>query len=265
MGFPGKFVNSGYIIAPVSNVPLIVQQATDRWPGQNTASPPDNSQSLTRTLILPNSITAGNSLVIFAAQYNLGGAGGTVSFTDSLGNTYPAAARRVDDDDSSANMSLYVFCMPRIVNPGACTLTATFAQLEWQALLALELSGLSASPILDSAGNVQTATATTADFLTTGTMAGGSNKGIVLGICLNGTDQNTANGGGVGSPDLGTGFTAINSGIINWSGWENSFVGPACACEYKTFSSAMGSVAATFTPKKAAESYVSLAIALQAA
>jgi hypothetical protein len=245
-------------------LPAIVQQANAEWPGQNTASPPYNSQSLTRTISLASPITVGNSLVIFAAQYNLGGAGSGFSIADDLGNSYPAYTRKIDNDDPSANMSLYVLVLPRITVGGTVTFTATFGQVEWQALFPLELSGLAASPILDSAGNVQTATTTAADFLTTGNLVCGANPGIMLALSLNGTDQNAANSGGVGSPNAGTGFTAINSGIINWHGVENSFVGPACQPEYLT-SSNLGTRAATFTSKKAAESYVQLGIALKAA
>ena len=250
--------------SPTPSVPTLVQQVNDRWPGQNTAAPPDNSQSLTRTIALPGNITAGNSIAILVCHFNTGVApGGTVSFTDNLSNTFPAATGRVDDVDPSANMSVYAFFMPRITTGGAQTITATFPYLEWQSLLVMEWTGLANQAPLDWNGSVQTATATTADFLTTGNIAGGSSAGIFIGHCLNGTDQNTANGGGVGSPDVGTGFTAVNSGTTNWSGIENSFVGPACQPEY-LYSTNMGTRAMTYTPKKAAESYVSIGMALKA-
>lgn len=252
------------VSAPVIT-PTLVQQATDRWPGQNTASPPDNSQSLTRTISLPGNITAGNSLIIQVCHFNSATSpGGTVSFADNLSNTFPAATHRVDDLDASANMSLYLFFVPRITTGGAQTITATFPYLEWQSLLIMEWSGLANQAPLGFNGSVQTATTTTADFLTTGSIAGGANAGIFIGHCLNGTDQNTANGGGVGAPSVGTGFTALNSGTTNWNGVENSFVGPACQPEY-LYSTNMGTLAMTYTPKKAAESYVSIGMALKGA
>jgi len=250
---------------PVIAPPALVQQIDDRWPGQNTAAPPDNSQSLTRTIALPSNITAGNSIVIQVCHFNSATSpGGTVSFADNLGNTFPAAVGRVDDLDASANMSLYLFFMPRIATGGAQTITATFPYLEWQSLLIMEWSGLANQAPLDWNGSVQTATTTAADFLTTGNIVGGTNAGIFIGQCLNGTDQNTANGGGVGSPNVGTGFTPVNSGTTNWSGIENSFVGPACQPEY-LYSSNLGTRAMTYTSKKAAESYVSIGMALKAA
>jgi hypothetical protein len=201
-------------------------------------------------------------LVIFAAQYNAGGTGGTISLSDNRSHTYGSVIRRVDDDDPSANMSLYVFCLPRITTGGSLTLTGTFAQVEWQALFVMEVSGLLASPVLASASAVTTATGTTTDSLSGGSLVAGSNRGIVISVCLNGTDQNLANSGGVGSPNIGTGYTAINSGVINWNGEENSFVGPAAACEYKIFTGNIGTTSPTFTPKKAGESYMAVSVAL---
>jgi len=253
-----------WTVPPAAAIPALVQQIDDRWPGQNTAPPPDNSQSLTRTIALPGNITAGNSIVIQVCHFNSATSpGGTVSFADNLGNTFPAAVGRVDDLDASANMSLYLFFMPRITTGGAQTITATFPYLEWQSLLVMEWSGLANQAPLDWNGSVQTSTTTASDFLTTGNIVGGSNAGIFIGQCLNGTDQNTANGGGVGSPNCGTGFTAVNSGTTDWSGIENSFVGPACQPEY-LYSTNLGTRAMTYTAKKAAESYVSIGMALKA-
>jgi hypothetical protein len=247
-------------ISAAQGLPAIVQEATNQWPGQNALGDP---QSLTETLSLPGSITAGNFIVVLAANYNLGGTGGTVSMADNLGNTYTKRIQ-VDDDDPSANMSLYVFTCP-ITSGGSHTLTGTWNQPEWQALHIVELSGIaSSSQYITSASNVQTAGGTTTDSLNSGALACGSVAGMVLAWCLNGTDQNLANGGGVGSPSVGTGLTGINSGIINWNGEENSFVGPACQPQYKT-SSSLGTVTPTWTPKKAGESYVSVGIALKGA
>src|ERR1044071_1022871 len=200
-GFPGGIQGRGLVSPPVvPGTVSLVQQVNAEWPGQNTAPPPYNDQSLTRTISLPNPITAGNSIVILVCHFNLGTTGQTVSFTDNLSNAFPAATRRVDDLDSSANMSLYAFFMPRITTGGSQTITAIFPYLEWQSLLIMEWSGLANQAPLDSNGSVQTATTTANDFLTTGNIVAGSNAGILIGHCLNGTDQNAANGGGVGSP-----------------------------------------------------------------
>jgi hypothetical protein len=242
----------------VGGPPTIRQQNTNQWPGQSANGDP---QSLTETLAMTSNVVAQNSLFVLLANYNLGGVGGACSITDSQSNTYTKIGQ-TDNDDPSANMSLYAFICPRLSASGALTLTGHWNQPEWQALLALEMTGLAASPVLAYNGRVQTAGSTTADSLTTNSVAGGSNLGIILAFSLNGTDQNLANSGGVGSPNTGTGWTAINSGVINWNGEENSFVGPACAAQYKTYASAMGTVTPTFTPKKAGESYVSIAVAL---
>jgi hypothetical protein len=239
-----------------------VQQADNQWPGQNANG---DSQSLTNSVTLPSNVTVGNSLVVFVANYNLGGVGGTVTLSDNLGHTYAGTLRRVDDDNPNDNMSLYVFCLPRITTSGSLTLTATYPQLEWHGLFVMEVSGLISSPVLATASNVATANSTTANSLNAGTLAAGAHPGIIFAICLNGTDGNASLGGGVGAPSIGTGYTACNAGITNWNGEENSFVGPACATEYKVFTSNIGTVTPSFTPKKSGEGYVGISIALASA
>jgi len=258
---------AGTTVLPVPALPTIVQQATDRWPGQNTAAPPDNSQSLTRTLSFANPVSSSNGIVLFGITYNLGQTGHGISITDNQGATWPTWSKRVED--VVENLTWCVFCLPRIASSGSgYTITATFDLLEWQGIWMAEVNNLAASPVLDAQGQLQTASGTGGaliDQLSTGTaLAGGTNRGIIFAVGHNTTDANAANGGGVGAPDIGTGWTAANSGIIDWNGLENEFVGPGGIVEYNTYTS-IGSITPTFSPKKGAENYISIGIALKGA
>jgi hypothetical protein len=243
--------------------PAIIQQANDRWPGQSANG---DSQSLTRTLTLPSSVTAGNSIVVFGITYNLGQTTHTIVMTDNQGNTWPAAAKKVDD--TTENLTWCVFCLPRLGSSGSgYTVTATFSLLEYQGLLVMEVSNLDASPVLDANGQVQVSSGTggtLTDQVST-SLAGGANKGVVYSTCCNNSDGGPINGTDVGAPNIGTGWSAINSGIVDWNGEENTHVGPSTACEVKIFSSSMGTVTPTFSPKLAGERYLTMGIALKAA
>lgn len=265
---PGRFgllTPRSTLIAPPA-IPGLIQQATDRWPGQNTAAPPDNSQSLTRTLTATSSVTAGNSIVVFGVTYNLGQTGHGITISDNQGNTWPASSKTVED--LVENLTWCVFCLPRLASSGSgYTITATFSLLEWQGLWMTEWSNLASSPVIDANGRIQTASGSggaLTDQLST-SLSGGSNTGVVIAVGHNTTDANAANGGGVGAPNTGTGWTNANSGIIDWNGLENEFVGPGGACEYLIYTSAMGTVTPTFSPKKGAENYCTIAIALKGA
>jgi hypothetical protein len=248
---------------PVSPPPAMVQQASNQWPGQSALGDP---QSLTETLTMPGSVTAGNSIVVFALTYNLGQAGHTITITDSQGNTWSAASKQVDD--LVENLSWCVFCLPRLASSGSgYTITGHFDLLEWQGLWMTEWSNLAASPVIDANGRIQTASGSggaLTDQLST-SLSGSTNTGVVIAVSHNTTDANTANGGGVGSPNTGTGWTSANAGIIDWNGEENTFVGPGGACEYTVYTAAMGTVTPTFSPKKGAENYCTIGIALKGA
>jgi hypothetical protein len=239
--------------------PAIIQQADNAWPGQSTAGDP---QSLTETLTMPGSVTAGNSIVVFAVTFNLGQTGHTITITDNQGNTWPAASRSIDD--LTENLSWFVFCLPRLGSSGSYTITGHYDLLEYQSLFMMEISNLDVSPVIATNAQIQNPTNTTADQLTPGSLAGGTNQGIVLAISENTADGNSIFGTDVGSPNVGTGWTSINAGIVDWLGRENTHIGPSAATEYKLFTSAMGTVTPSFTPKLGSERFVTIAIALKA-
>jgi len=248
--------------AAISNpLPAIVQQADNQWPGQSTVGDP---QSLTETLTMPGSVTAGNSIVVFAETYNLGQTGHTITITDSQSNTWPAAARSIDD--LVENLSWFVFCLPRLSGSGTgYTITGHYDLLEWQSLFMVEMSNLDISPVIATNALIQNPANANVDSLNPGSLAGGTNRGIILAISQNTVDGNASLGGNVGAPNVGTGWSAINSGIVDWGGRENTYIGASTATEYKIFSSAMGTVTPTFTPKQSGERYCSIGIALKAA
>lgn len=254
-----------YVTAPVIGAPAIIQQNNAEWPGQNTAAPPYNDQSLTRILATPGNVTSGNSIVVFACTYNLGQTGHNVTIADSQGNTWPAKSKQVDD--TVENLSWLVFCLPRLTASGAYSITATFDLLEWQSLWITEVSNLAASPVIDANGRVQTASGSggaLTDQLST-TLAGSTNTGIMLAVCHNTADGGPTLGTDVGLPNIGTGFTQANTGITNWHGVENSHDGFGAACISKVYSSAMGTLTPSFSPKLGSENYLTLGIALKGA
>jgi hypothetical protein len=236
--------------------------------------------STTEVLTLPAASTAGNTIVVFLREGNGGQIPqpGQVVVTDNAGNTYTLV--ETQNDLGVAHWVTVMCFVAQNVRAGATSISAAFVrysggytQLEWHALAAVEVSGVSSASLVDHASNMQTVTGTVADSITTGMMTAGNAQAIVIGLANANVDASAANGGGCGStgcgaPSAGTGFTAIlhtddaNNGPWNLLGIENQSTMPSAILEYRTVA-AGANVAATFTPKDA-DTYSTLAVVLSA-
>jgi hypothetical protein len=121
---------------------------------------------------------------------------------------------------------------------------------QWMALVAVEVGGVSSSPLVASAGNINTNTSTATDSDSTQTMSLGSSALIVA---HGNSDETTT------APAAGTGFTAVSQ-TWNWQGREGTCDCPSALLESGIFGP--GDVAATFTPLFSGDHIINLAIAL---
>jgi hypothetical protein len=126
------------------------------------------------------------------------------------------------------------------VAAGSITVNAGFVDLEWEALLVVEIANVSASPLIASAGNLSSQASLTENSVTSGTLVAGSSPALVVGFSMNCSDENG------GAPTVGTGFTSVLA-VWNWNGIEDTTTLPSALLEYGKFADP-GNMAATFTP-----------------
>lgn len=123
---------------------------------------------------------------------------------------------------------------------------------DFYGMVFIEVTGVTATPLLDHKGNLQTVASTTADGVTSTALT----CGAVAGILIAASYQTTQNGSTPFEPNAGTGFTSGGTGFV-WS-----LAGPVVRVE-SLHSTNLGTRAATFTPSSAtSDNYVTLAVAL---
>lgn len=229
-----------------------IRQSIDLTASGQAGFPP--SQSVNRSVSFPLALLAGSTILIFATQSNSAGIGGTIGWTDSYGSSY-ALLQQVDDDQTPDWQSTYLYAAYNVPG-GACTLNATFAVLIWQGIVAIEVSGVAAAPLVTSGKSQQNGVGAGANAITVSGLAGGSNSAIIIGGCSTGSDAN-------GAPSHGTGFTEYQKDW-NWGGAEGTPDLPSFELEWKV-SANPGTTAVSWTAAGAGDDYNSIGVILKAA
>ena len=161
-----------------------------------TAGTTDNSgnQSISQAFAAQNSA---GSLIVAAASW---GAGGTLTCSDTRGNTYTTVTTQYD---STKSQSLGI-CYAADITGGANTVTATFGEGgAFRRLLVHEYSGIAAVSPVDVSSMNNTNGSTAANAITSGIATTTVPGDLIFGAVMddNGTNNITA----------GTGFTQRNS------------------------------------------------------
>ena len=198
---------------------------------------------------------AGSTIYVVFTEPNCcsGGDGTPVYITDSQGNTYT----QLDQiDDLVASQTVVHFAAYNIKG-GALTVNATFNTNDFIGMVAVEISGVTAAPLIAHKGNLQTVSGTTANSITSGNLAGGSNPAILVAV-----SSNTSENSNPAAPLASTGFTSGGS-FWNWNGYQGTPNAPGTTLESKVLSSP-GSVAATFSPP-GSDNYITVAALFQSA
>lgn len=229
-----------------------IRQFTDLTASGQTGFPP--AQNISRSISFPSNLLAGSTILIFATQSNGAGIGGTISWSDSYGSSY-ALLQQVDDDQTPDWQSTYLYAAYNVPG-GACTLNATFAVLIWQGIVAIEVAGVLAAPLVTSNKSQQNGVGTGANLITVAGLAGGSSPAIIIGGVSTGSDAN-------GAPNHGTGFTEYLKDW-NWGGAEGTPNLPSFELESK-FSSNPGTTAVTWTAAGAGDDYNAIGVILLSA
>jgi len=141
----------------------------------------------TCTVNWPGANKAGNLLIL---ALRVGGGGGAVTVTDTLGNTYPLAATQANTADGSTAYLYYVQNALPGSNSAQVTLGGT-ATLIRMALL--EYSGIAASNALDKVSTAQGGTGNTT--IQTGTLGTSSGDELVFAMGTSGSNNNTFTAG----------------------------------------------------------------------
>lgn len=232
------------LVAPtLAATPAFIRQSvSNNWPGQ-----PGDPQSLTQSVALPSAVLAGSTIVVFGTQENLGTLIAAPTLSDTLNGAAYTLREKTDDIDSPDGLlSGYTWYLPNTA-AGSYTLNLTYAHLEWQGVVVLEVSGVPAASLIGSnSAQSNGFTSTTADALSSGTIVGGGQKAILIGMGQSIADFGVANAGsGLGRPEHGTNFTTVAE-VWNLGGREGTSLAPSTMIESQNFAS-MGTVAATFT------------------
>jgi hypothetical protein len=237
------------------------QSVMGSWPGQNALGDP---QSLTQSLTLPSAVLAGSTLVLVQTLSNGGSTVAAPTNSDTVNGSWGSGPRLQQIDDTGGQQSLFLAVLQNS-GSGSLTLNITYANLEWQGAYLQEWTNVPAASVIASNKRTQdNISATTTDLITSNTVAGASNKAVLIGFSSVMQDNSVANGGsGQGRPLVGTGFTGCDDpGVWNWNGEENTSTNPVMRVETQAFSS-MGTVAATFTGTGGTDSYATIAVALK--
>ena len=199
----------------------------------------------TQQVTLAN-VLAGSAVVVFVTEYNIGGSPpgsatpSAITVTDTAGNTYALLDVINCYPPSSDLQAVMSFWCPDVPAASSLTITATYVGLEWQGVLAVEVSGVPASPTMSHGGNYVTgAVAGSTDAIVGPGVAVGAVPTLVLAMSMD-------SAGLMGNPLAGTGYTD-KAEVWNWLGAEGSANWTETILETKTTSSA-GTVTPTFTP-----------------
>ncbi|MGO8855105.1 MAG: hypothetical protein ACLQO1_05270 [Steroidobacteraceae bacterium] len=204
--------------------------------------------------------TKGNTIWVAATVSDYGGTH-TITVTDSQNNTYHELNQ--GNDKAPGSQSVAQFYASNILG-GADTVTVNWSADNYKGVVAAELAGVTASPLLGHAADVQDGNlASGSDSVSSTGMAVSSSGAPALLVALTmDTDGGGSDTGGTGfcAVPAGTGFTQVTQ-LWNWSAAGQ----PACnlaTLETKTVAGS-GNVAGSFTTTHPSDPYVTVAAVFQ--
>jgi hypothetical protein len=199
--------------------------------------------------------TKGNAIWVAATVSDYGGIH-TITVTDSQHNTYYALNQ--ENDSRPGAQTVAHFYAENVVG-GADTITVNWAADNYKGIVAAEVAGVKASPLVGNSGRIQDGGMTNAaDNVGTGAIAvpAAATSALVLSLTMD-TNGGGSDIGGSGNCALppGTGFTQVIQ-FWNWAPAGQAACNLA-TLETKTVAAA-GNVAGTFTTVHPADPYLTV-------
>jgi hypothetical protein len=201
-----------------SGTPTLVQKNV--YQTQNADTENNSTVAFTKTT------TKGNTIWVAVTVADFGGIH-TISISDTQGNTYTQLDQQNDGQPGSQSVAQFYAANIAGDTSTPDTITVNWGNDDYKGILITEISGVTATPLVGHASNLQDALAAgTSNDVTSGAISVASTQtpALLLAVSMNTTGGASDTGGsGAGGPAAGSGMTPVAT-FWDWGANLGTFV-----------------------------------------